>query len=562
MDSKNPHSIKLGPNDETLETDRQSVSGTMETPAHGHCVRLVEGSGAELTGETELLLRSRLRVAAFVLALGFGVFIIWRIIAAFFDSSPVAIDGTFFGQVIVFLVLLSSAMPLCRSCEASSRSLRIEELLIFGSPAAFFFFFQYTVLRKCAVKDNLLPRPDAPWLMLMFTYSMFIPNTWRRAAAVVGAMALAPIFLTVILWATDSLCAQLIAADWWAMVSGGLIMIVSAVVSVIGVYTINALRLEAFEAKQLGQYKLGEKLGGGGMGEVYLAEHQLMKRPVAIKVIRPDKAGDSRMLARFEREVRATAKLSHWNNIDIFDYGRASDGTFYYVMEYLPGLSLADLVTRYGPMLPQRVVFLLRQTCDALSEAHAMGLIHRDIKPANIFAAKRGNVYDVAKLLDFGMVKPFDSIGSPDLTHDGSITGSPMFMAPEQATGESEPDERSDIYSLGVVAYYLLAGKPPFEGDQALQILLAQVQRHPPAISKWQPEVPADLEAVVMRCLAKSPADRFSSAAELAHALDQCECAGQWSHAQAAQWWAEVDYPVQSSHVRCAQFPEPSRVGN
>ena len=248
-----------------------------------------------------------------------------------------SIDGTFFGQLAVFLILLSCAMPLCRTCDYSSRLLRIEELLIFGSPAVFFFILQFTMMRECAVKDNMLPRPDAPWLMLMYTYAMFIPNGWRRAAGVIGAMALSPIALTIVLWLTDQICARF---DRGRLVDDdlvGLIMMVSGVVCVIGVHTINALRLEAFQARQLGQYRLGEKLGGGGMGEVYLAEHQLMKRPVAIKVIRPEKAGDPRTLARFEREVRATAKLSHWNNIDIFDYGRAADGTFYYVMEYLPG---------------------------------------------------------------------------------------------------------------------------------------------------------------------------------------------------------------------------------
>lgn len=560
MDSMNRVRLQLGPNDETVDTDRNQVSAITPAPAHGPYVQLVEGSGTELTRETRILLRSRLRGAAFVLALGFFVFIIWRVVAAFFDTSPVAIDSTFFSQLVVFLVLISSAMPLCRSCEASGRSLRFEEFLIFGSPAVFFFFFQYTLMRECAVKEHLLPRPDAPWMLLMFTYSMFIPNTWRRAAVVVGMMAISPLILTAVLWATDSLCAELIRSDWWEMVSCALIMLVSAVASVIGVYTINALRLEAFEARQLGQYKLGEKLGGGGMGEVYLAEHLLMKRPVAIKVIRPEKAGDPRTLARFEREVRATAKLSHWNNIDIFDYGRAADGTFYYVMEYLPGLSLADLVARFGPLPPERVIFLLRQTCDALSEAHTMGLIHRDIKPANIFAAQRGNVYDVAKLLDFGMVKPVDNLESPELTHDGSITGSPLFMSPEQAIGDAEPDERSDIYSLGVVAYYLLTGRTPFEGTQPLKILLAHAQRQPAPPSSLHADVPADLESVVMRCLSKSPDERFASASELAQALDQCEHANRWSFARAADWWAEATDPYATVRPGrpSASVPQPA----
>src|SRR5262249_28941333 len=164
-------------------------------------------------------------------------------------------------------------------------------------------------------------------------------------------------------------------------------------------------RTEAYTARLLNQYRLGRKLGGGGMGEVFLAEHQLLKRPCAIKLIRQERSGDAHAMARFEREVRATAQLSHWNTIEIFDYGRNNDGTFYYVMEYLPGLSLDALVHLHGPLLPARVIYLLRQACDALHEAHESGLVHRDIKPGNLFAAFRGGHYDVTKILDFGLVK-------------------------------------------------------------------------------------------------------------------------------------------------------------
>src|SRR5688572_18036212 len=176
----------------------------------------------------------------------------------------------------------------------------------------------------------------------------------------------------------------------------------------------------------MGQYKLKQLIGSGGMGEVYLAEHQLMKRPCAIKVIRPEKAGDPKVLARFEREVQATARLSHWNTIDIFDYGRADDGTFYYVMEYLPGMNLSELVRKHGPLPAGRAIYLIRQACDALQEAHDLGLVHRDIKPANIFAASRGGVCDVVKLLDFGLAKPLADLGAAHLTAEGTITGSPL----------------------------------------------------------------------------------------------------------------------------------------
>jgi serine/threonine-protein kinase len=338
-------------------------------------------------------------------------------------------------------------------------------------------------------------------------------------------------------------------------------MAVGAVPATMGVYTIGQLRRAAFEARQLGQYRLRQRLGGGGMGEVFLAEHQLMKRPCAIKVIRPDKAGDPKVLARFEREVQITAQLSHWNSIEIFDYGRTDDGTFFYVMEYLPGMSLDQLIERHGPQPASRVIYLLRQVCDALREAHGMGLIHRDIKPANIFAAQRGGQYDVAKLLDFGMVKPVVSgFDAAPLTQEGAITGSPLFMAPEQATG-SEPDARTDIYSTGAVAYQLLTGRPPFVADNPLKVLLAQVQQPPEPPSELNPQVPADLEEVVLRCLAKEPRDRYPDVVELAAALDNCSDAHRWTPEDAARWWQEqalVGVPAAPSSMLDAREQVPA----
>ena len=242
-----------------------------------------------------------------------------------------------------------------------------------------------------------------------------------------------------------------------------MLLVLSCVIAVWGVRTMGRLRRQAFEARQLGQYRLKQLLGAGGMGEVHLAEHVLLKRPCALKLIHPDKAGNPNTLARFEREVQATARLSHWNTVEIFDYGRTDDGTFYYVMEYLPGLNLHQLVEMFGPLPAERAIHLLMQTCDALSEAHAKGLVHRDIKPGNIFAANRGGVFDVAKLLDFGLVKPIADWGDSAVTQDGMVAGSPLFMSPEQATADSV-DARSDIYSLGATAYFLLHGPRPVRG--------------------------------------------------------------------------------------------------
>ena len=199
-------------------------------------------------------------------------------------------------------------------------------------------------------------------------------------------------------------------------------------------------------------------------------------------------------------------------------------------MEYLPGLSIADLVERHGPLPPERAIFLLQQTCDALGEAHALGLIHRDIKPGNLFAAERGGHYDVAKLLDFGLAKRMIATAteSVQLTGEGSITGSPLYMAPEQATG-GEPDARSDIYSLGAVAYYMLTGQPPFPGDNAIKVMIAHASQDLTPPSTIRSDVPADFEAVILRCLAKDPRDRFQSTTALADSLASCECAGRWS---------------------------------
>jgi serine/threonine-protein kinase len=316
-------------------------------------------------------------------------------------------------------------------------------------------------------------------------------------------------------------------------------MAVAAVAAISGTYLINALRREAFEAKQLGQYRLIEKLGSGGMGDVYLAEHRMLKRPCAIKLIRAEQAGDPKVLARFEREVQITARLSHWNTVEVYDYGRTDEGTFFYVMEYLPGLSFDELLQKHGPMPAARVVHLLRQTCNALREAHSIGLIHRDIKPGNIFAAQRGGLYDVAKLLDFGLVMPLAEISSMRITQEGSISGTPLFMSPEQARGLDVLDARSDIYSLGAVAYMMLSGHPPFERSSPVDVMIAHARDEVVPLSTLQRDVPADLEQIIVRCLAKGPEDRFQDAGSLEKALAECSAADQWSQLDAARWWRQ-----------------------
>jgi serine/threonine-protein kinase len=275
------------------------------------------------------------------------------------------------------------------------------------------------------------------------------------------------------------------------------------------------------------------------MGEVYLAEHRLLKRPCALKLIRPDCVGDPKAVARFEREARLTAALSHPNTVEIYDCGRTSNGAYYYVMEYLPGLSLEELVERHGPLPPGRAVYLLRQLCQALREAHAVGLIHRDIKPSNIIAARRGGRDDVAKLLDFGLVRPAQA-PTADLSAERQILGTPLFMSPEQAAGDRELDQRSDLYSLGAVAYHLLTGRPPFNGVGGLTVLVAHARDPVVPPSRIRTGIPEDLEHVVLRCLAKDAADRFPDAENLERALRECACSGDWDQDRAARWWRDA----------------------
>ena len=297
------------------------------------------------------------------------------------------------------------------------------------------------------------------------------------------------------------------------------------------------------EVNRFGPYRLKEKLGAGGMGEVYEAEHTLLERPCAIKFIRPGRGTDETALNRFEREVRVTAKLTHFNTVEIYDYGHTSDGTFYYVMELLPGLNLGELVKRHGPLPPERVVYFLRQVCGALCEAHAAGFVHRDITPANIFAASRGGVHDVAKLLDFGLVKQptSEDATNPTTMPKGRFSGSPSYMSPEQATAYEEADARSDIYSLGAVAYYLLTGRPPFSRKTLRQVLAAHKRDEVVAPSRLRDGLPGDLEGILLRCLEKSPNDRFQDMQTLRHALSGCDCANRWTEERAAAWWREID---------------------
>jgi eukaryotic-like serine/threonine-protein kinase len=302
--------------------------------------------------------------------------------------------------------------------------------------------------------------------------------------------------------------------------------------------TVYGLQKDVQKARRLGQYVLGDLIGEGGMGSVYRAQHAMLRRPTAVKVLLPERAGrDS--IARFEREVRLTARLTHPNTVAVYDYGSTPDGRFYYAMELLEGLSLEELVKRYGPQPPGRVIHILQQMAGALAEAHSLGLIHRDVKPANILFCERGGVPDTVKLLDFGLVKSVEPEPGPALTQANAITGTPQYIAPETITAPLDVDHRVDVYALGGVGYALLTGRPPFEGESLLVLAGHHLHTAPvPPSEVIGRTLPDDLERLVLECLAKHREQRPQTAAELVERLVQCAERTPWATADARAWWA------------------------
>jgi tRNA A-37 threonylcarbamoyl transferase component Bud32 len=336
-------------------------------------------------------------------------------------------------------------------------------------------------------------------------------------------------------------------------------MLVVAAVA-IGIFTIivaranRVARSAALEAKRLGQYTLDEKLGEGGMGVVYRARHAMLHRPTAVKLLSADRTNEQ-TIARFEREVQLTARLNHPNTIAIYDYGRTPEGIFYYAMEFLQGINLEDLVKQFGPQPEGRVIFILQQVCGSLSEAHGIGLIHRDIKPANIVLTERGGLFDFVKLLDFGLVKAVDSRKESMLTTAGSLTGTPLYLAPEAIQNDGV-DGRADLYALGAVGYFLLTGTPVFDSRNVVGILQKHVMEPPePPSKRLRKPVSPELEAILLKCLAKEPPSRPQSANELAEGLAACSVASSWTFKEAGEWWGK-HYP---HHHVASTKPETER---
>jgi serine/threonine-protein kinase len=390
----------------------------------------------------------------------------------------------------------------------------------------------------------------AVWTLL---FTIVVPTRPRRAViAALASVSSVPVVVGLML-ASGAVSFTVSAVEFFQ----GLVLPYLLVVCMayVGARVVYSMGTEIKRARELGSYLLEEKLGQGGMGEVWRARHRMLARPAAIKLIRPSISKDARpevsgdARRRFEREAQVIARLRSPHTVELFDFGVATDGSFYYVMELLDGLDANTLLRRFGPIPPDRAVYLLRQVCHSLSEAESCGLVHRDIKPANIFLCRYGEEYDFVKVLDFGLVKAFDEPADqgPALTGENLVQGTPAFIAPEQALGRPTLDGRVDIYATGCVAYWLLTGELVFTAETSMGLLMHHIHTPPlPPSARSELPIPPALDQLVLSCLAKDPADRPQSARELSLRLAEVEGAGGWTQDRARDWWVTHQPAVQA----------------
>ena len=372
--------------------------------------------------------------------------------------------------------------------------------------------------------------------------------------AVVPATPLSTLLVSLVVASMDPIAVALTSArgtelnvDAFTLIWYFLPNYISVGLALIPASIIAGLGRQVSEARELGNYHLGELLGRGGMGEVYRARHRMLARPAAIKLIRPEALGAGNfdaaqvMIQRFRREAQAAAVLRSPHTINLYDFGVTDDGVFYYVMELLEGLDLESLVKRFGAVPAERAIHLLRHASHSLREAHARALIHRDIKPSNIFACRLGLSVDFVKVLDFGLVKMHRESEHGQtvlLTQPDATTGTPAFMAPEMALGESTVDRRVDIYALGCVGYWLLTGRLVFEAETPVKMMLQHIQTQPEPPSRYaEVDVPPELDRIILQCLAKNPDERPTDTASLAAMLADVNTREPWTSGRAEQWW-------------------------
>jgi serine/threonine-protein kinase len=380
--------------------------------------------------------------------------------------------------------------------------------------------------------------PNLTWVVpIIILFPLLVPTPPRTALAVSMLCALTMPAGLWVLGAMRRLPPQ--PANYWATC---LTAAIGVGIASIASRTVYGAGRQIAAARTIGSYELLEKLGEGGMGEVWRARHLMLARPAAVKLILPERlrgASEERdaALQRFTREAQVTAGLRSAHTVQLFDFGVTADGSLYYAMELLSGMTVEHFVYRFGPVEPRRAVHWLQQACHSLAEAHSQNLVHRDIKPANVFLCRYGRDVDFVKILDFGLTRPIATQDDRRLTSPGWLVGTPGYMAPEQVFG-LETGPSTDLYALGCVAYWLLAGVRPFDAESPGELLRQHVHAPPPPFSqKVETPIPAPLETLVMRCLSKDPADRPRDADELSRGLDRCLESEPWSPVEAHDWW-------------------------
>ncbi len=476
---------------------------------------IARGGSSSFDEEQVAFLRRRLRLACgLLLVLVAGLYVLPKALYLLVEGG--GFRGVFLNRFA--LVHLGSVVPILL-CWArlgregwSERNLRIVDagLLWVTVPVC--------LLLLAIGGREPLPIVYSVLILLLVTRAVFVPSRGRRtfllsAPAVPAFVAVFAFLVPEGPFSTPGLGTldRVLETFFYALLLAGAVGLATLASNVTF-----SLRREVHEARRLGQYVLGERIGGGGMGEVYRATHALLKRPTAVKLLRPEITGPE-TIARFEREVQLTSRLTHPNTVLVYDYGRTAEGLFYYAMELLDGEDLDALVERSGPVPPERIVRVLAQVCASLSEAHGLGLVHRDIKPGNIMLCVRAGEPDVVKVLDFGLVKEVTP-QAPGVTAQGEFVGTPRTAAPEVFLGRPA-GPASDLYSLGVVAWHLATGEHLFPGNSPVEVAMHHLQTPPEMIRRRRPDFPADLDRLILSCLAKDPAARPASAAALRASL-------------------------------------------
>jgi serine/threonine-protein kinase len=452
-------------------------------------------------------------------------------------TTPVILDLRLFSFVSTVALSLGVAVLAWRRALPVAALLNLA--LFYEVVQAFLFAVTYHAV---SADSNPAPRGWSTVAVWVLAFPLVIPATRVRTwVATLLAALMDPLGLAVAAWAGSPVPSRTGALS--IFLRTGFAVVAALLVSRI----LYQMGKDVADARAMGAYRLVERIGQGGMGEVWRAEHRTLARPAAIKLIRPEALASNgwnlkEATARFEHEARATAALRSAHTVAVYDFGAAEDGSLYYVMELLDGYDSDTLVRRFGPLPPERVVYLLRQVCHSLEEAHRAGLVHRDIKPANILICRQGLDLDFAKVVDFGLVKHFrgSTHGDGQLTSGRHVAGTPEYMSPEMALGKNDVDRRSDIYSLGCVAYWMLTGKPVFEAKSPLEVALNHVETSPvPPSKRTERVIPGDFEQIVLDCLSKDPRQRPQTATGLADRLADLGLEGSWTRRRIRSWWRD-----------------------